>query len=206
MTRIVVPEILDSLDSDDPRAVRSRRDLKFINTFMRGEQWILNELEKLNFKKVIELGAGEGWLVNQIKSRFPNAEVLGIDLVARPDTVNSNVEWHCGDVMEYQGYDGDTVVVANLFIHHLSSEQLQILGEKLSGLKSILFAEPLRAKIPKVMGRVFFPIINDVTRHDMIVSIEAGFKKGELPTLFPKMDWTESCGLFGGLRVKGVRE
>ena len=31
MERVVVPEILDELEGTDPRAVRSRRDLRLVN-------------------------------------------------------------------------------------------------------------------------------------------------------------------------------
>ena len=35
MKRIVQPELLDALPPDDPRAVRSRRDLRRVNAWMR---------------------------------------------------------------------------------------------------------------------------------------------------------------------------
>ena len=35
MNRIVQPELLDELPPDDPRAMRSRRDLRRINAWMR---------------------------------------------------------------------------------------------------------------------------------------------------------------------------
>ena len=204
MKRTVAPEILDSLDSSDPRALRSRQDLRLINTFMAGESWILRELSKLQPSKVVELGAGEGTLVNKIKAQFNTAQVIGVDLVPEPSSVHAEVEWHQGDVLEYQGFGDDTVVVANLFIHHLDAAQLNQLGKALSGAGTLLFAEPLRAHVPKMMGRCLFPFINDVTRHDMIVSIEAGFQEGELAELMPSFSWKESQGIFGGLRMKGV--
>ena len=46
MQRIVAPELLDSMASDDPEAIRSRADLKFINRMMAGETWIIKELKK----------------------------------------------------------------------------------------------------------------------------------------------------------------
>ena len=45
--RVVVPEILDELNAQDDRAVRSRRDLRMVNGFMRGESWIAGELKKM---------------------------------------------------------------------------------------------------------------------------------------------------------------
>ncbi len=206
MKRLVAPEILDSLPAEDPRAVRSRRDLRLINRFMRGEAWILSQLAQLNPTQVVELGAGEGWLVDAVKRRFPSAQVVGVDLVSRPSTVQSGVEWHAGDIFAYEGFDADTVVVANLFVHHLSEADLRRLAEKLSGVRAILFAEPYRGRIPMGMGRVLFPFINEVTRHDMLMSIQAGFRAGELGAVFGvESRCSEERGVFGGIRFRAVR-
>lgn len=209
MNRVVTPEILDELSVDDPRAVRSRQDLRFINHFMRGEEWILQSLHQSVTlpKRVIELGAGEGKLVNKISRAFPEVQVTALDFIPKPESVDEKVEWVSGDLMEYEGFSEDTVVVANLFIHHLEREGLEKLGHKLSGVQGLYFSEPYRARIPLVMGRSIFPLVNEVTRHDMMVSIKAGFKRGELPEVFGEaFQWTETVGLFGGLRVKGERK
>ena len=84
MPRLVAPEILDTLSPADPRAIRSRRDLRLINWFMRGESWILAQLEELAPTKIIELGAGTGALTNRIAEKFPDVEVIGVDLMPRP--------------------------------------------------------------------------------------------------------------------------
>ncbi|MGJ8676902.1 MAG: class I SAM-dependent methyltransferase [Akkermansiaceae bacterium] len=201
-----MPEILDDLHPDDPRAVRSRRDLRLINRLMRGEDWILKQLGELkSLKKVIELGAGEGLLSNKVKVLFPEVEVVALDLITKPQGLNPEVSWQQVNVLEYDAYDKDSVVIANLFIHHLSDEQLSQLGEKLAEVKAVLFAEPHRCKVALVMGRCLFPVINDVTRHDMIVSIRAGFIKSDLTKLFKGFDWEESCGLLGGIRLSALR-
>jgi 2-polyprenyl-3-methyl-5-hydroxy-6-metoxy-1,4-benzoquinol methylase len=199
--RVVKPEILDSLDATDPTAIRSRQDLRMINWFMRGEAWILKQLEGIeNLTKVVEIGAGDGHLATKIKEKFPNVEVIAVDLLNRPEGVPLEVEWLTGDVMLSDCFDADTVVIANLFIHHLDDEKLFQLGEKISSCRSIIMAEPHRYWFSKLLGYFMFPVINHVTRHDMIVSIDAGFRFGEIAGLID-VDWHwDERAFLGGIR------
>lgn len=199
--RVVKPEILDSLEASDPAAIRSRKDLRLINWFMRGEGWILQELQYIkNLSKVVEIGAGDGHLASKIKERFPDAEVIAIDLLERPEGVSSEVDWQTTDVMQSDCFDENTVVVANLFIHHLDEDSLWKLGEKISDCRAIIMAEPHRYWFSKLLGYLLFPFINHVTRHDMMVSIGAGFRFGELGGLIDvDWHWDERAAL-GGIR------
>ena len=201
MERVVKPEILDSLEASDPAAIRSRRDLRLINWFMRGEKWILEQLEGLgDVQKVIEIGAGDGHLASQIKEQFPDIEVIAIDLLERPAGVHSNVKWKSENVFATESFDNEAVVVANLFIHHLDNEELWLLSKKISNCRAIIMAEPHRYWFSKLLGYPLFPFVNHVTRHDMMVSIEAGFRFGELAGLLDiDWHWDERAGL-GGIR------
>ncbi len=189
LQRVVRPEILDSLDANDPAAIRSRRDLRLINWFMRGEAWILHQLSCFeNLRKVVEIGAGDGHLASAVKEKFPNVEVIAVDLLERPKGISSNIEWRSEDALTTDCYDSETVVIANLFIHHLDDENLWQLGEKINLCRALITSEPHRYWFSKLIGYTLFPVINHVTRHDMIVSIEAGFRFGELAGLIP-VDW-----------------
>ena len=204
------PEILDELIPTDPDAVRSRRDLRMINSLMGGEKWIVERVHQLmkqgNVNRIVDLGAGDGALSQQLKSLFPDCEVVAVDLISRPESVRVDVVWEKVNVMEYDGFDEDTIVVANLFVHHLQEDELRLLGERLSSVLAVVLAEPHRRAAAIFMGRMIFPIINHVTRHDMITSIRAGFIKGEIAGLLGDgFEWTESTGLLGGIRMKGVR-
>lgn len=211
MIREVLPEILDELDPSDPRAVRSRRDLRLANKFMQGESWILRQVGELVAKnpainRVIELGAGEGFLTQLIKTEFPHLDVVAVDLVAAPEGFDPQVRWDEADVLAYDGYEEGSIVVANLFIHHLQDEQIRELAEKMQDVAAILFAEPYRKPLSLMMGRCIFPLVNDVTRHDMMVSVRAGFIGGDLPALLGEgFHWQESLGLIGGIRLRGER-
>ncbi|MEO1844804.1 MAG: hypothetical protein ABGZ37_11065, partial [Akkermansiaceae bacterium] len=58
--RVVQPELLDELPFDDPDALRSRRDLRFINGVMGNFRWMRRRLAGRAEGRVIELGAGDG--------------------------------------------------------------------------------------------------------------------------------------------------
>lgn len=207
VNRLVLPEILDELDASDQRAVRSRRDLRLVNWFMRGENWILHELGKMSgVGRVVELGAGGGSLASSIIGQWPNLEMIGVDLMPRPEHLDDRVLWWQGDVFDYDAYDESTVVVTNLFLHHFEVLELSQLGNNMGGIRALLTAEPYRGAMSLLMGRCLFPFVNDVTRHDMAVSIRAGFRPGELAKMLDmNLDWSECRGVFGGIRLRGVR-
>jgi hypothetical protein len=177
-----------------------------INWFMRGEAWILKQLEGIeNLTKVVEIGAGDGHLVNKIKKKFPSVEVIAVDLLDRPEGVPLEVEWQTSDVMLTDCFDAGTVVIANLFIHHLDDEKLFQLGEKISSCRAIIMAEPHRYWFSKLLGYFMFPLINHVTKHDMIVSIDAGFRFGEIAGLID-VDWHwDERAFLGGIRSMGKK-
>ena len=207
MQRIVEPEILDTLSPEDPEAKRSRADLRFINRMMGGEAWILRELKKLaGVECVVELGAGEGCLASSIKAGLPDVRVVAVDLIGAPELLDDGVEWVQENVLsEVYTVGPNTVVVANLFLHHLDNEELVLLGQRVRGAKAVLFAEPYRSGFALFWARLIYSFVGRVTRYDMLVSIRAGFRDGELEELLSAgFEWSDSVGVFGGIRSKGV--
>jgi len=200
MKREVKPEILDSLPADDVEAVRSRKDLRLINGLMGNERWILRQ--KLT-GRVVELGAGAGTLAKKLAK---NHEVTGLDFQEKPEGVEA--DWVAGDLFTVlPEVDGETVV-ANLILHHFDDEALADLGKLLKGRRRLVAVEPWRSRLSLFEGRLLWPLINRVTRHDMMVSIRAGFQKGELPDLLnlgEEWEWREEVSLLGGIRVVAWR-
>ncbi len=72
LTRRVEAETLDHLREDDPRAIRSRRDLRRINRIM-GSLSIMNSLLNASLVRapshIAELGAGDGSLLLRLAKR-----------------------------------------------------------------------------------------------------------------------------------------
>ena len=207
--RRLTDEILDSLPSDDPEALRSRHDLKFINFLMRNPNWIRACHKKFEeIDRVTELGAGDGSLLNSIYEE--GYEVSGIDLQPKPKGLSSEIQWIQGNVCHQDPSEFSHTNIAVLFLHHLNESQLKVLGEKLRGGKFLFIVEPHRSLLSILQAYILIPFVNRVTRHDMIVSIKAGFKKGELPFLLgldTDVNWSysEQITLLGSYRLSARR-
>ena len=208
MKRNVQPEILDALSPGDPRAVRSRRDLRRINGWMRHPDIMARAL-KNNFattpKAITELGAGDGEFLLRLAQKFPAgkncAEVEATLLDLQPNVSAATLQafaqlgWHAHavvtDVFNWPPTASD-LVLANLFLHHFETAPLTELLRLIAGRTRLFIAlEPRRARWPLFCSRLLWAIgCNDVTRHDAVVSVRAGFSGGELSALWPdKTNW-----------------
>ena len=228
MQRIVQPELLDTLPPADPRAARSRRDLRRVNAWMRNHAIMTRALEK-NWngpapKQIIELGAGDGnfllRVAEAISPRWPGVNATLVDLQknisAETLAAFANLGWQVepvvADVFEWSPPAGDgEVTIANLFLHHFEDARLAELLQKISRHAKLFIAvEPHRfsrafacAQLLRLIG------CNDVTLHDAAVSIRAGFIGREISALWPdKQNWrlTEHrTGFFSHLFVAQKR-
>ncbi len=206
--RVVRPELLDELDSNDPAAIRSRRDLRVINRLMRGEQWIVNQLTPMrNITRVIELGAGDGILTRKMHAARPDIAITAVDLAPRPPDLPAGIKWLQKNVLEIDlACDGSTAIVANLFIHHFDNDVLESWSTKWRDAGAVLLAEPYRSTTSICLGWLMYPFVNHVTRHDMRVSIEAGFRPDEVQNLLGNnWKWEAGRNFPGSLRCKGVK-
>lgn len=205
MLRQVLPEILDHLPADDPEAIRSRRDLRRINFLMGNERWIVGEARRLKPSSIVELGAGEGMLSGKLASIAP---LDSYDLAPRPAALDARVTWHQGDLFAASPAVGG-LLVANLFLHHFEGDSMHHLARWCAGFRSLCFVEPLRTLGSLRLGTTMLPFVNRVTRHDMPVSIRAGFIPGELPELLElesgKWHVREQTSWRGGIRVLASR-
>jgi hypothetical protein len=183
--RVVVPELLDHLPHDGPAARRSRIDLRRINFLMGNERWLIRSLKRLDgavASTLCEIGAGDGGLVSKVCRCFPKCRVIACDLAPRPAGLDEAVEWLAGDVFKHPPAAGG-VLLANLFLHHFEGHEMKRLGELCADHQVLLFNEPDRSHIASMLGMLLHPFVNHVTRHDMQVSIRAGFRRGEMAAL-----------------------
>jgi hypothetical protein len=198
MNRILVPEILDGLAADDPRAVRSRRDLARINAVMRQSAIMAKALARFPAPKVLaDLGGGDGRFLlsvaRRLAKRWPGVSVLICD---QADIVSDETRaaftklgWNCdnrtGDIFERLPHAD--VMMANLFLHHFDDARLARLLE-LAAANAAAFAacEPRRSRIAMLGAYMVWALgANDVTRHDAAASVRAGFRDLELAALWP---------------------
>ena len=202
--RKLTPELLDHLPHDDPGAVRSRRDLARINRFMGNDSWIIRSVGK-SPTHITEIGAGDGILLSKLSKLHPGAQINAYDLAPKPADLPKKANWHRGDILTQTPPEQGGVLIANLFLHHFTDEQLRIFTPWLQGFDTIVINEPLRAKLPQLLAKAANPFIHSITRHDMRVSIEAGFIPGEIPLLLGLKDmgfeFQETTTWSGSIRI-----
>ncbi|HEY1663427.1 MAG TPA: methyltransferase domain-containing protein [Verrucomicrobiae bacterium] len=218
MSRIVEPEILDSLPPDDPRAARSRRDLHRVNLVMGNHGIMARALKEhcpLPPKQIAELGAGDGNFLLRVaaKSGWQNIDAVLLDqtravsagTLAAFSKFNWRAQFVTADVFEWNG--PAEVVIANLFIHHFEDAELARLLQKIAGHAKLFIAlEPHRFYYPRPCALTTLLVgCSRVTLHDAEASIRAGFIRQEITPLWPdKPNWqlTERrAGLFSHLFV-----
>jgi len=199
LPRRVRRELLDELPPDDPRAVRSRRDLRLVNRIMGARSLLLRALDAALDsppRAIVELGAGDGRLLLALAAkrarRWPGTRAALLDMqpVVTQDTLAEFRElgWTAeaieGDVFDWLARaDADAdVVVANLFVHHFEGERLERL---LAGIgaraRAFVCCEPRRGWLP-LAGSHLLGLLgcNEITRHDAVLSVHAGFRGDEL--------------------------
>ena len=194
--RILEPEWLDELPPQDPRAVRSRADLRRVNWLMGNARLIAKVLSAEKLTRIADLGSGDGHLMLSIARRLRRPGIE-LNLVDRAPVVSeatlaefSQLGWRvrvvARDALAFLREEPIEVVVANLFLHHLTPDALRELFSIVSKNSQMLAAcEPRRSQLALLGCRLMWFIgANDVTRHDAIVSVRAGFTGHELSALW----------------------
>ena len=228
MERTLEREWLDDLSPDDPRAVRCRRDLRLMNRIMGHGRMIEDALlgnVRARRPRIAELGGGDGTLMLRVASGLKEPGGGELTLIDQQPVVSAETEalyaqrnWRAAvcaaDVFDWLAepladYDA---IVANLFLHHFEPPQIARLFA-LAALRAPLFVacEPRRARLPLLGSRLVGLLgCNDVTRHDAVLSVRAGFNGKELSELWPAEGrWQleeSSAGLFSHVFIAKSRE
>ena len=209
LARTVLPETLDGLAEDDPRAIRSRRDLQRVNRVMgvcgivsRGLRPMATNGTRTTPLRMLELGAGDGTLMLAVAKRLaPSWPAVELTLLDRQRLVEqetiaafAKLGWLAKslnvDVLDWiarpvaQRFD---VMAASLFLHHFDdrtlSALLRVIGERCD---AFFACEPRRAMLAlggsHLIGAL---LVNAVTREDAVLSVHAGFLSQELSSLWP---------------------
>jgi hypothetical protein len=208
--RRVEPEWLDSMRPDDPRAIRSRRDLQRLNSWiLQGgimSKLLLSNCSNSPPRSMLDLGAGDGTFMLQVAQRlaphWPNVTVILLDrqsiVSAETRRAFRTLGWRAeavgADVFEYlerAAVPAVDAITANLFLHHFQHQQLErLLSLAMRRTRLLIACEPRRSKVALTGSRLLWAIgCNDVTCHDARVSVRAGFNGRELSTL-----WSEREG------------
>jgi SAM-dependent methyltransferase len=216
ISRRVSPEILDTLEDNDPAALRNRRDLRRLNAVMGNHRWLCNRLEYevRPGDRVLELGAGDGWLLRQLARRLcgRGVAITGLDRCGAPTDLPPEAEWIQADLLEFADWSAYSVIVVNLLLHQFEDEALRTLGARMgASARCVIGNETVRGPWHSFMARVSFLLgMGPVSRHDAVVSVRAGFRPGELASLLGLTDeaWQveERISIFSALRFCARRE
>lgn len=213
--RRVMPEILDELPASDPRARRSRVDLRRINRIMAAVTSLKRGLTVAAAgrpRAVVELGAGDGTLAlrlaRSLGSGWLGTHLTLLDLEPIVTQKTADAIRACGWTVEVVAADALDwlararpervgVVFANLFVHHFEGERLaRLLAGVARRADAFVCCEPRRSRFALAGSRLLGLIgCNDVTRHDAVVSVHAGFRGAEIGSA-----WREAVG--GGWVLK----
>jgi len=196
--RRLTPELLDLLPPDDPQAVRSRRDLARINGVMFQHAIMARALSYLPPpRRIADLGGGDArfllGVARRLAPRWSGVTVLVCD---RQDIVSAatraafarlgwSVDVRRGDIFET--LPQADIITANLFLHHFDDAALAgLLALAATRTPAFVACEPRRNRFAWLAAHLVAVLgANDVTRHDAVVSVEAGFTGHELSALWP---------------------
>jgi hypothetical protein len=210
LLRSVEPELLDRMAADDPRVIRARRDLKRLNAVIM-QTGIMVHLLVQHWGQgqpctILDLGCGDGTFMlsvaRRLATRWPGVTVSLLDqqnIVSRQTleaftALGWKAQTAAADVFAYLEQiksPGVDVITTNLFLHHFEPEPLgRLLGLAAQGTQLIVACEPRRNKFALRASRLSWAIgCNEVSLHDAIVSVRAGFSDRELSALWPSRDW-----------------
>ena len=162
-------------------------------------------------KLLVDLGGGDGCFMlgvaKRLAKRWPGVTVVIADrqpiVSAQTCARFAQQGWRCesltGDVFATLPALKPDIITANLFLHHLEAPALArlltLVAERAQGFVA---CEPRRSAFALLGAKLVGASgANDVTRHDAVASVAAGFSDRELSALWP-MDRAWS------LRERGV--
>ena len=218
--RSIQPELLDHLPPQDPRAIRSRRDLRRINAWMGNARHagacLQAAARRAAPRRIVDLGAGDGFFLLRCLRRLPSLpKGMEVVLVDRRDATDAGLlaelrarafvprveQADAAEWLRAMPAEPGTWVVANLFLHHFSTESLSALFGVVAEKAELCCAcEPRRNWWSLAASRMLGLIgANAVTRQDAVVSVRAGFQGGELSALWPATGAWQTCERRAGL-------
>ena len=205
--RVLQAEWLDELAPGDPRAIRSRADLRRVNALMGSARLISRamgkHLEEGKPLRIADLGAGDGTLALAVARRLrrPRVRLMLVDRAPAVHGVTLDglaaLGWHArivaADVFEFlaAAHEPFDAILVNLFLHHFDDTRLsRLLAAAAQRTRLLVACEPRRAALALAGSRLLWALgCNDVTRHDALASVRAGFAGREIGALWPAAGW-----------------
>jgi 2-polyprenyl-3-methyl-5-hydroxy-6-metoxy-1,4-benzoquinol methylase len=202
-------EIMDDLEFHDEVVFQTLRELDFINQWLGGNVVTLSALEKIwssipkeQSVSITDLGCGSGEMLRLIAKKASNqnrnVQLTGID--ANPHIVDYAIN-HSGNFTnthfealnifssEFLSRNRD-IVMATLFLHHFSDEELISFFTSLKKLTRVgiivndIHRHPLAYYSIKWLTTLFSK--SSMVKYDAPLSVLRAFKRKELQTILEK--------------------
>src|SRR5688572_20074979 len=219
MKRVLTPEWIDLLPADDPRIVRSRRDILRLNRINHSDALMARLLSRVAGdqppRTLTDLGSGDGRFILHVARRLANhwREVtvrlvdtqpsVTADTVAAFEKLGWPVDVVKADVSTATDWsrNGERhFYIANLFLHHFNDRQLrELFGRVAEHASAFVAIDPVRGQAQHFVSRWLWLLgCGTATRHDGPASVHAGFCGRELSALWPANNrWQIDEGNFG---------
>ena len=206
LPRRVEAELLDDLPAGDPRAQRSRDDLRRLHRAMGTLSIATRALDSASMnlppRNILELGAGDGSMMLRLAqrraARWPGVKVTlldRLDLVEAPILSGLKDAGWTADVVSMDVFEWLArpsiarwdIIFANLFMHHFSPDALDRLLLMIAARSRVFFCcEPRRSTLPLAASHLVGMLgAGPVTRTDAVLSVHAGFSGQELSARWP---------------------
>ncbi len=154
---------------------------------------------------IADLGSGDGQFMLRVARRLaPQWRNVKIILQDRQNIVSdatlegfAALQWHaqpvCADVFDFLADARSSnvdIVTSNLFLHHLTDQQLpRLFARAAQSAWLVVACEPRRAKFVVRLSRLLWAVgCSPMSVHDAVVSARAGFAGRELSALWPIRD------------------
>ena len=174
---------------------------------MRSLSILLRAISRLHLHappgRIIELGAGDGTLLlrllRALHAQWPGGDVILLDqhdlVSAATRTDLTRMGWTVqvlrADAIEWtrSAQSGRfDLCLTTLFLHHFRPPALtELLAAIAARSDAFVACEPRRNAFSRLASQLLFLLgANDVTRHDAVTSVDAGFAAQELSALWPQ--------------------
>jgi len=184
-----------------------------IGRFLGGDNssfWAFKQLSTTisRFKSILDVGCGGGLFTLRLANRYPQAQVVGIDISA--DAIHfakarlneqrpllSNVQFSIADSPQLDKNIRYDVVIATLVCHHLSDEELILFLKQacLVANQTIILNDLHRHFLATIGFATIVPLFfrNRLIWHDGLLSIRRSFTHQEWKNFLEAAGIDESC-------------
>jgi 2-polyprenyl-3-methyl-5-hydroxy-6-metoxy-1,4-benzoquinol methylase len=178
MERVDAIELLEDPALPGEVVAQAYSDLARTQALLGNTAAVLRRLRGENVRKVLDIGCGQGALLEQIRREL-GVEVVGFDL--RPAPAASSVSIFTGNAAMDPLPQAD-VALAVCLVHHLSEAELVAMIRNVSrSSRRLIVLDLVRHWIPLALFRVFLsPFLHRINAADGITSIRRSYTVSEL--------------------------